>query len=223
MSLGERAALEGVLASLKPALAVEIGTAEGGSLRRISEHSQEVHSFDLVAPDPEIAAIEHASFHSGDSHALLPAFLAELDDAGRNVDFVLVDGDHSAEGVRRDAEDLLASTAIGQTVILFHDTANPHVRSGIDAVDFDAHAKIVHVEPDFVAGSVFSHPDLEGEIWGGLGIVIANAAEPRSPQRSAMQQRIVPTATLLREARDRRLSSPLQRLRNTVGARLSRR
>ena len=78
MSLGERAALEGVLSALNPSLAIEIGTAEGGSLRRIAAHSAEVHSFDLVEPDPATAAIAHATFHSGDSHALLPAFLAEL-------------------------------------------------------------------------------------------------------------------------------------------------
>lgn len=220
MSLGERAALEGVLVSLKPPLAIEIGTAEGGSLRRIAEHSPEVHSFDLVAPDPETAAIAHATFHSGDGHELLPAFLAELVEAGRNVEFVLVDGDHSADGVRRDAEDLLASEAVGQTVILFHDTANEEVRAGIDAVDFDAHAKVAHVEPDFVAGSVFSDPGLRGEIWGGLGIVIIDAAKTRPPGRSALQDRIFSTAELLREARDRRVSSPADRVRAAARARL---
>ena len=94
-------------------------------------------------------------------------------------------------------------------MILFHDTANEQVRAGIDAVDFDAHAKVVHVEPDFVAGSLFSDAVLENEIWGGLGLVIVDASRTRSPGASAVQQRIVPTATLLREARDRRLSSPL--------------
>ncbi len=223
MSLGERAALEGVLAALKPRLAIEIGTAEGGSLRRIAEHSAEVHSFDLVDPDPEIAAIPHATFHAGDSHELLPAFLGELGDAGRQVDFVLVDGDHSAEGVRRDAEDLLASTAITSTVILFHDSANELVRAGIDAVDFDAHEKVVHVEPDFVAGSVFSAPELKNEIWGGLGLVLVDAGSARAPGTTAIQQRIVPTAQLLRLARDRGLRSPADRVKAAVRTRLPRR
>ena len=219
MSLGERAALEGVLAALKPRLAIEIGTAEGGSLRRIAEHSEEVHSFDLVDPDPEIAAIPHATFHAGDSHALLPAFLGELADTGRRVDFVLVDGDHSAEGVRRDAEDLLASPAIANTVILFHDSANELVRAGLDAVDFDAHEKVVHVEPDFGAGSVFSAPELRNEIWGGLGLVLVDAGAPRAAGTTAIQQRIVPTARLLREARDRG-RSPGDRLKAAVRTRL---
>ena len=35
---------------LQPELAIEIGTAEGGSLRRVAHHSTHVHSFDLVEP-----------------------------------------------------------------------------------------------------------------------------------------------------------------------------
>jgi hypothetical protein len=59
MSFGERAALEGILAQLRPRLAIEIGTAEGGSLSRIADYSAEVHSIDLThdelsveLPDP---------------------------------------------------------------------------------------------------------------------------------------------------------------------------
>jgi hypothetical protein len=207
MSFGERAALDGVLATLEPRLAIEIGTAEGGSLRRIAAHSAEVHSFDLVEPDSETAGIEHATFHTGDSHELLPAFLAELAAAERNVDFVLVDGDHSADGVRRDIEDLLASPAIAQTVILLHDSANEEVRRGMDAADLDSHAKVAHADFDFVAGYVFRDPSLEHEIWGGLGVILVDAASPRASGEPARQRRIVETATLLREARDRRLGT----------------
>lgn len=223
MSLGERAALEGVLATLKPRLAIEIGTAEGGSLRRIAAHAEEVHSFDLVAPDPETASIEHASFHAGDSHELLPAFLAELSEAGRNVDFVLVDGDHSAAGVRRDIEDLLASPAIGATVIVLHDTANEEVRRGIDAADLDSHPKVVHADFDFVAGYVFRDPSLADEIWGGLGVILVDQGSPREPGARARQERIFETATLLREARDRRSRSGLDRVRGRLRRHLVRR
>ena len=47
MAPGERAAIEGLLAQIEPALAIEIGTAQGGSLRRIAHYSAEVHAFDL--------------------------------------------------------------------------------------------------------------------------------------------------------------------------------
>lgn len=223
MSFGERAALEGVLATLRPALAIEIGTAEGGSLRRIAEHSSEVHSFDLVAPDPETARIEHATFHSGDSHELLPAFLAELAEQGRNVDFVLVDGDHSADGVRRDIEDLLASPAVGTTVILLHDSANEEVRRGMDAADLDSHPKVVHADFDFVAGYLFRDPSLANELWGGLGAILVDRDAPREPGAPARQERIFETAALLREVRDRRSGSGLERVRGRLRRGLARR
>jgi spermidine synthase len=219
MSLGERAALEGVLAALSPSLAIEIGTAEGGSLRRIAAHSAEVHSFDLVEPDAETAKVAHATFHAGDSHALLPAFLAELAEAGRNVDFVLVDGDHSTEGVKADVEDLLSSPAIAQTTILLHDAANEVVRAGLDAVDLDAYRKVVHVDYDFVAGYVFREQSLRDEIWGGLGLILVDEANGRPEGRPARQQRIYETASILREHRDGR-APVAARVRARLAARL---
>ena len=98
MTLGERAALQGILTSLEPRLSIEIGTAQGGSLSRVAAASGAVHSFDLEH-DPERDWPANVHLHSGDSHELLPAFLAELARGDRNVDFVLVDGDHTADGV----------------------------------------------------------------------------------------------------------------------------
>lgn len=151
MSYGERAAVEGVLHSLKPSLAIEIGSAEGACLRRIAQYSAEVHSFDLVAPTIENLP-DHVQLHGGDSHQLLPEVLACFAEAGRNVDFVMVDGDHSAEGVRRDIEDLLRSPAIANTIILAHDIANELVRAGLDAVPYGAYPKVAHADLDFVPG-----------------------------------------------------------------------
>lgn len=134
MALGERAALEGVLVQLKPDLAVEIGTAEGGSLERIAAHSVEVHSLDFEPRlDPAAfrsSCFPNVNFHRGDQHETLPRLLAEFAEQGRNVDFLLVDGDHSREGARRDVEDMLASPVIARTVILFQDCSNEGVRKG---------------------------------------------------------------------------------------------
>ncbi len=46
MAHGERFAIEGLLTVLEPDLALETGTAEGGSLRRLAAHSREVHAFE---------------------------------------------------------------------------------------------------------------------------------------------------------------------------------
>ena len=174
MTFGERAALEGVLTQVTPNIAIEIGTAEGGSLQRVAKHSKAVHSFDLVKPAPEIEALPNVTLHTGDSHKLLKELLAELAAAGENVDFALVDGDHSADGAEEDLRDLLASDAVGRTVILMHDTLNDEVREGFARVDFAAEPKIVHADLDFVGGHLSEGGDFHHQIWGGLGLVIVD-------------------------------------------------
>jgi hypothetical protein len=200
MSLGERAAVEGVLAQLKPDLAIEIGSMEGACLRRIAAHSRETHSFDLQPPS--LAIPDNVRLHTGNSHELLPVFLAELADSDRNVDFVLVDGDHSSEGIRRDLEDLLDSRAVAHTAILIHDTANERVRRGIDSVRFAAWPKVAHVELDFVPGQLFSEPALRNELWCGLGLVLVDSSRLAYLNGSVYQQRYYPAAALLAQARD---------------------
>ena len=58
MTFGERAAIEGMLAQLRPRVAIEIGTAEGGSLERIAYYSERVHSFDIVRPQLPAESLE---------------------------------------------------------------------------------------------------------------------------------------------------------------------
>jgi hypothetical protein len=178
MSYGERAALEGVLQVVQPRLAIEIGRAEGGSLRRIAAHSEHVISFDLVQDAPEAEELPNVTLIVGDSHQQLPEKLAELAAAGTHVDFALVDGDHSAEGARADMIDLLESPAVQNCVILAHDGLNEHVRAGLDSVPYEDYNKVVWVDLDFVPGYVAEVPEYHGHCWGGLGLVIVD--EPRS-------------------------------------------
>jgi hypothetical protein len=179
MTFGERAALEGILAQLQPSLTIEIGTAEGGSLQRIAHHSQRVHSLDLVAPQLQAAALENVTFHTGDSHVLLPELLGQLAADGVNVDFVLVDGDHSADGAERDLRDLLASEAIGRTVIVLHDTLNDMVREGFGRIDYAAEAKVAYADLDFIGGHLGYGGPFHHGLWGGMGIVVVDAGGDR--------------------------------------------
>lgn len=174
MSFGERAVIEGVLAQLQPRLALEIGTAEGGSLGRIAAHSERVISFDLVEPQAEAKALENVELRTGDSHVLLGEELRRIAARGERVDFVLVDGDHSADGAREDVEDLLASEALETTVILAHDTLNQEVRRGLEEVRYAEIAKVAFVDLDFVGGYVPSEPPLRGQCWGGLGLIVVD-------------------------------------------------
>jgi Methyltransferase domain len=176
MSFGERAAFEGLLSQCKPRLALELGRAEGGSLERMAIHCDEVHSIDLSEPSEESRSLENVQLHTGDSHALLPELLAGFAAAGRNVDFVLVDGDHSADGVRRDVTDLLDSEALARTLIVLHDTMNEQVRSGIASARPEAVGKVVYVHLDFVPGYVLIDDPAGDHLWGGLGLIVVDAA-----------------------------------------------
>lgn len=198
MSLGERAAVEGVLNALRPRVAIEIGTAEGAALQRIAAYAGEVHAFDLASPTLPVR--DNVAIYTGNSHELLPRLLRELAEEGRNVEFALVDGDHSAGGVRRDLEDLLDSPAFARGAILIHDIANEEVRRGVDAVRFEGYPKVTHVELDWVPGQMFAQAELRHELWFGLGLVLVDTAA-FAYGASVRQERYYPNAPLLVEAR----------------------
>jgi hypothetical protein len=189
MTYGERFALEGLLSQLQPDLAIETGTAQGGSLRRIAAHSDEVHAFDIA---PEVAdlvsQLPNAHFHIGDSAVLLPQVLAEFDAAGRHVDFALIDGDHTFDGVQRDTAAVLGSAACRHTLIVFHDAANDDVRGGLDALNLPSHPKVALCMLDFVPGyiGVPDHAVYPLAIWNGLGLVVLDEnAQASDAQRDS--------------------------------------
>ena len=174
MTAGERSVVSGVVSELEPELAIEIGSAEGADLACIAAHSREVHSFDLVLPVLSGEKHPNVTLHTGDSHDLLPKTLESLAEQDINVDFALVDGDHSADGVRDDLEALLDSPAVARTVIMIHDTANETVRAGLEAIDFAGRPKVKCVDLDFVPGYLVKADLYHHEIRGGLGIVIVD-------------------------------------------------
>lgn len=203
MVAGERAAFEGMLSYTKPSLAIEIGTAGGGSLLRVAAHSRAVHSFDLVKPPDDIGRLSNVTFHTGDSHRLLGPFLRELADRSLNIDFALVDGDHTANGVRLDVEELLNSQAVNATVILLHDTANPDVRAGLEAVDYSSRDKVLAVDLDFVPGYLVKGKDFHHEAWGGLGLVVVDGSRRAGHRMHLVSNFAYPAAAILAEHQKR--------------------
>jgi hypothetical protein len=175
MSFGERAAIEGLLAQCRPSLAIEIGTAEGGSLDRIASYSAEVHTIDIVRLDT--AQPRHVHVHVGDSKRVLPRLLEQFAVERRNVDFVLVDGDHRSEGVKADILNLLRSPAVGRTVIVLHDTMNESVRTGVEEAQLETHPKVTYVELDFLPGYMARSGPFAEQLWGGLGLVLVDAEQ----------------------------------------------
>jgi hypothetical protein len=220
MSFGERAALEGILSELSPRLAIEIGTAEGGSLSRLAAHSEEVHAFDLsfelLERESDGERFDNVVFHAGDSHVLLGETLAEIAGEGRRVDFALVDGDHSPEGVKRDVEDLLSADAVVDTVILVHDTMNERVREGLEQVAYESYPGVGYVELDLVPGYMFREPSLRYELWGGLGLILVEPGQSRPPGQSPRQMRYHDAHELIAQAKETRLE--LERHREWLDA-----
>jgi Methyltransferase domain len=208
MSFGERAALEGVLSQHRPRLAVEIGTYEGGSLHFLAAHCGHVHTIDLYDLVEDRAQYSNVSFHTGDSKQLLPGLLEELEAEGLAVDLALVDGDHSAEGVRHDLESLLSSAATASTLILLHDTMNAETREGIESVGLSTHRRVIYHELDFVPGYEFAGGHFDGQVWGGLGLVLTGESRQTGYRQTTAQTRYRRPFDVLHEAQ--RLRSELQ-------------
>jgi hypothetical protein len=189
MSFGERAAVEGVLAQLRPRLAVEIGTAEGGSLERIARYTEEVYSIDISHQELAVRVGEHVHLNTGPSAELLPGLLADFSAAGRSVDFALVDGDHSFEGVIGDLCALLDSPCTARSVILVHDSMNEEIRAGLEQAGIEEYDKVVYFEPDFVPGYVYKTGSARGMVWGGLALIICDSHRSAAYSNSVRQQR----------------------------------
>jgi Methyltransferase domain len=166
MSAGEQAALEGILSMISPRISVEIGTYTGGSLKRISQHSDHVHTFDLASHVTE--HLPNVDYHLGDSATSVSQVLTDLEREGLSVDFVLIDGDHSRTGVYRDARNILDSKTTRDAVLLFHDIANEAVRSAVrEAI---RGRQLAYVDLSFTVPARVS--SLLGEAWGGFGLVV---------------------------------------------------
>lgn len=175
MSFGERAAFEGVLVQVCPRIAIEIGTAEGGNLRRMAPYSWLVHSIDVDHSPLGGDVPPNVELHTGSSAVILPTLLRRLSEAGDALDLVLVDGDHSYEGVKGDLESLLESPCAARSVILVHDTMNPEVRAGVESVSLDSYPRVVYYEIDFVPGYVYRKGAARNSAWGGLGLILTDS------------------------------------------------
>ena len=133
MSHGERASLLHVLRLAAAPSALEVGTAKGGSLQHICRHAQATYSIDIDATvravlGPELPAVE---FLTGDSKELIGTVLRRCVERAQPLGFVLIDGDHTYDGVKADLTALLAVRPDRPLWILMHDSINPGCRAGI--------------------------------------------------------------------------------------------
>ncbi len=163
-------------------MSLEIGTYQGGSLQVLSDHSESVISLDI---DPLVAQnlegrFPNVEFRSGDSRTVLPRLVEELNASRRAVQFVLIDGDHSADGVRRDIESVLKLSVRERLVILMHDGFNPECRRGMKEAKWHDDRHVHYVELDFTVGNFHAkaHDTAEpGSMWGGFACAVLEPHE----------------------------------------------
>jgi len=172
MNDSERLGLAGVLQRLQPECAIEIGTFRGGSLSLIAQFSKLVFSIDIDPSIPEkFKQFSNVSFFTGPSQIIMPTLLQELDSVGMPVEFVLIDGDHSAAGVKRDIDIMLDYVPKRPLIIMMHDGFNPECRRGMMEADWQKSPYVHYVDLDFIPGRVIEHGGGgDGEMWGGLAI-----------------------------------------------------
>lgn len=182
MAYNEAAVFQALLSKLQPKCAIEIGTETGATLAIIARHSAQAISIDI---DPQVRnlarELPNVEFITGSSHDVLPVLLNRLAETKVNPDFIFVDGDHSAAGVRRDIDHILNVRPIQQMIVLLHDSFNPGCRQGMLSANWSRNPYCHYVDLDFSPGIL--HPDESclRQMWGGLGFALF-LPEPRTHQ-----------------------------------------
>ena len=174
MAPAEQIALLFMLEQLRPKVAIEIGTRFGGSLQVLARFCDRVYSLDI---DPEVprrldGKFQNVEFLIGPSDQKLPPLLDRLQRENAELSFALVDGDHSAEGVRNDIENLLTFKPNVPLYIIMHDSFNPGCRAGLRMARWSSSPYVHSVELDFVPGTVNPSPAFRNQLWGGLAMGI---------------------------------------------------
>ena len=170
MGYGERIALLGVLQALQPEYAIEIGTAQGGSLAVLSRYAGQVLALESDSSCATLleGKFPNVEFIGGMSCESLPSLLRKLERAGAALGFILVDGDHSAPGVKEDVENILQFKPAGPLIVMMHDSFNPEVRDGINQVNWTGCPYVHLFDRDFVPGVLWENL----EMWGGFSLAV---------------------------------------------------
>jgi hypothetical protein len=169
---GERLALLALLARHKPHCSIEVGTFYGGSLSLIAQFSDIVFSIDI---DPEavrrVRPMPNVTLLTGDSADVLPALFRELTAAHIPVDFILIDGDHSQAGLKRDIALILQYVPLKPLFVVMLNSFNPECRQAMMESAWQESPYCHWVELDLVPGRPVDNDEpAKGELWGGLAV-----------------------------------------------------
>lgn len=148
MTRAERLLIYTMTFTLRPLRYLEIGTLKGGSALLVNAALNALGSdckMVCVDPNPQISP-EHwellkprTTLLKGYSPQILPQ---AVEAAGGLFDLVLIDGDHTYQGLMRDAEGILPHVADG-AYILFHDSLFVEVAKGLRDFANKYHTQLV--------------------------------------------------------------------------------
>ena len=189
MMESERIALTGVLARVRPRGALEVGVYYGGSLSLAAQFCEHIVAIDIdQAVRDRFTLPDNAKLLIGNSQDLIPKALSHFEQLGIPLEYVLIDANHSAEGVRKDLDLVLAYRLRTPMVILAHDSGNENCRKGILAANWNSNPHVHFVQCDFVPGQIIEHSiqDGKGEVWGGLALAYLDP-QPRAGEAIVSQ------------------------------------
>ena len=225
MTRCEKFAFASLLAHAKPEVAIEIGTYKGGSLQLVAQSAGKVYSLDInhesqAALKPRFTNVE---FLAGDSRKILPSLVDALNSASAPVGFVLIDGDHTTDGVRTDINSVLKIKPVRPVYIVFHDSFHPPCRQGILAANWQECPFVHYVEIDFIPG-VFHREAFDtaqaGSMYGGLAVALLLPEERKTPLRIHESQKglfeTVYAQSCHRPGRGRTIAGILSRIRRRL-------
>jgi hypothetical protein len=175
MSRSEKYCLIELLKTIEPDVSIEIGTYKGGSLQVLSQFSKQVYSLD-ISPEPKKnlkSKFNNVEFKIGESHKIINELIHEIHDEKRKLNFILIDGDHSKNGVVKDLEAILSYKFKNPLTIILHDSFNPQCREGIKSIDYSKYKFIEHIEIDYITGCFSPNKDFR-EMWGGFCLIKIN-------------------------------------------------
>lgn len=177
MTRCEKFAFAALLEKANAEVAIEIGTYKGGSLQVIAARAKKVYSLDINSESQNSlkSKFDNVEFLSGDSKKILPKLIENIQKESAPVGFVLIDGDHSTEGVRGDINEVLQLIPTRPIYIIFHDSFNPECREGILSADWQQCPYVHFVEIDFTPG-VFHFEAFDTapakSMFGGLAVAL---------------------------------------------------
>ncbi len=192
MTRAEQATLIQLLQTIKPKFGLEIGTYNGGSLQVISNYSEYVYAIDISPSyrDKRCENLSNVTYLIGDSKSVVPELVDKINKSDEAVEFILIDGDHSTEGVLNDITNVLKLIPKKDITIILHDSFNPTCRKGMKLYDYNTNPYVHNVELDYVTGA-YNHDGLYREMWGGFAAISMKPEKRSTPLKiSAYQNKL---------------------------------